>query len=188
LAKLLTFASSSISLSDQPCNQLLKADKMNQNEEIVSENSESAENVAASPETAGSSEDSQVSEVQKLQAEIAEQKDKFIRLYSEFENFRRRTAKEKLEMIQSANEQLIKTLLPVADDFERAEKSFKAKDDKDLRDFFLIYNKFKKTLDQAGVKVMELKPGSEFDADLHEAITQIPVDGRRVKRKDCRRC
>lgn len=152
---------------------------MNQNEEILSENSESAENMAAST----GAEETQVNELQKLQAEIAEQKDKFIRLYSEFENFRRRTAKEKLEMIQSANEQLIKTLLPVADDFERAAKSFKAKDDKDLEGFFLIYNKFKKTLDQAGVKVMELKAGSEFDADLHEAITQIPVEDEALKGK-----
>jgi molecular chaperone GrpE len=156
---------------------------MNQNEEIVSENSESPENVAGSPEVAAGAEEAQMNELQKLQAEIAEQKDKFIRLYSEFENFRRRTAKEKLEMIQSANEQLIKTLLPVADDFERAEKSFKAKDDKDLEGFFLIYNKFKKTLDQAGVKVMDLKPGSEFDADLHEAITQIPVQDDALKGK-----
>ncbi|HEX6891603.1 MAG TPA: nucleotide exchange factor GrpE [Chryseolinea sp.] len=154
---------------------------MNQNEEIISESGETAENVAASPENAGTAEENQVAELQKLQAEIAEQKDKFIRLYSEFENFRRRTAKEKLEMIQSANEQLIKTLLPVADDFDRAEKSFKAKDDKDLEGFLLIYNKFKKTLDQAGVKVMELKPGSPFDADLHEAITQIPVQDETLK-------
>lgn len=156
---------------------------MNQNEEIISEKSEGAENVAGSPETVAGAEGTQVNELQKLQAEIAEQKDKFIRLYSEFENFRRRTAKEKLEMIQSANEQLIKTLLPVADDFERAEKSFKTKDDKDLEGFFLIYNKFKKTLDQAGVKVMDLKPGSAFDADLHEAITQIPVQDDALKGK-----
>jgi molecular chaperone GrpE len=156
---------------------------MNQNEEIISENNDGAENVAASHETTNSAEDTQVSELQKLQAEIAEQKDKFIRLYSEFENFRRRTAKEKLEMIQSANEQLIKTLLPVADDFERAEKSFKTKDDKDLEGFLLIYNKFKKTLDQAGIKVMEVKTGDEFDADLHDAITQIPVDDEALKGK-----
>jgi molecular chaperone GrpE len=156
---------------------------MSQNEEIISENGQSAENVAASSETGAGAEENQVTELQKLQAEIAEQKDKFIRLYSEFENFRRRTAKEKLEMIQSANEQLLKTLLPVADDFERAEKSFKAKDDKDLEGFFLIYNKFKKTLDQAGVKVMSVNPGSDFDADLHEAITQIPVTDEALKGK-----
>ena len=155
---------------------------MNQNEEMVSENTEGTENVSASSETVNA-EESQGNELQKVQTELAEQKDKFIRLYSEFENFRRRTAKEKLEMIQSANEQLLKTLLPVADDFERAEKSFRTKDVKDLEGFFLIYNKFKKTLDQAGVKIMEVKAGSEFDADLHEAITQIPVDDEALKGK-----
>jgi len=146
---------------------------MNQNEEIVSEKNESSENLAASPEKGP--EDGLAAEIAKLQSEVGEQKDKFIRLYSEFENFRRRTAKEKIDMIQSANESLIKTLLPVADDFERATKSFKDKDVKELEGFLLIHNKFKKTLDQAGVKVMELKAGSEFNADLHEAITQIPV-------------
>ncbi len=157
---------------------------MNQNEEILSEGGETAENLAASQETAdATSENSQDSQVLKLQAELAEQKDKFIRLYSEFENFRRRTAKEKLEMIQSANEQLLKAFLAVADDFERAEKSFKDKNDKDLEGFFLIYNKFKKTIEQAGVKIMDLKQGSSFNADLHEAITQIPVADQSLKGK-----
>ena len=104
---------------------------MNQNEEILSENSEAAENLTASQDKVDGNENSLESQVLKLQAELAEQKDKFIRLYSEFENFRRRTAKEKLEMIQSANEQLLKSLLPVADDFDRAEKSLKEKNDKD---------------------------------------------------------
>lgn len=109
---------------------------MNQNEEILSEGGETAENLAASQETPdATSENSQDGQVLRLQAELAEQKDKFIRLYSEFENFRRRTAKEKLEMIQSANEQLLKAFLAVADDFERAEKSFKDKNDKDLEGF-----------------------------------------------------
>jgi molecular chaperone GrpE len=149
---------------------------MNQNEEILSENQESAENLAGNQDASqAQTGNGQAAELAKLQSELGEQKDKFIRLYSEFENFRRRTAKEKLDMIQSANEQLLKTLLPVADDFERAEKSFRAKDDKDLEGFFLIHNKFKKTLDQAGVRVMDVKSGSDFNADLHEAITQVPV-------------
>lgn len=148
---------------------------MNQNEEIVSENNESPENLSGSTEKAATEETLVAGDIAKLQNELGEQKDKFIRLYSEFENFRRRTAKEKLEMIQSANEHLLKTLLPVADDFERAEKSFKDKTDKDLEGFFLIANKFRKTLEQAGVKVMDVKAGSGFNADLHEAITQIPV-------------
>lgn len=75
-------------------------------------------------------------ELNKLKAELTESKDKYIRLYSEFENFRRRTAKEKLELTQSANEQLIRAFLPVIDDFERAEKSFKDKNDKELEGFF----------------------------------------------------
>jgi len=146
---------------------------MNQNEEILSENNGAPENMAGSPTEA--TETTVAAEVNKLQNDLAEQKDKFIRLYSEFENFRRRTAKEKLELIQSANEGLLKTLLPVMDDYERAEKSFQNNGEKDLEGFILIHNKFKKILEQAGLKVMELKAGSEFDADLHEAITQIPV-------------
>ncbi len=157
---------------------------MNQNEEILSENNEATENMAASQETeSGTEETNQVNDLLRLQNELSEQKDKYIRLYSEFENFRRRTAKEKLEMIQSANEQLLKTLLPVADDFDRAEKSFNDKNDKELEGFFLIYNKFKKTIDQAGVKIMDVKAGSDFDADLHEAITQIPAADESLKGK-----
>lgn len=121
--------------------------------------------------------------MKKIQAELAEQKEKFIRLYSEFENFRRRTAKEKLELIQSANEQLIKTLLPIIDDFDRAAKSSEDKNDKELEGFFLIHSKFKKVLDQAGVKSMDIKAGSEFNADLHEAITQIPAPDETLKGK-----
>jgi molecular chaperone GrpE len=122
-------------------------------------------------------------ELNKLKGELTESKDKYIRLYSEFENFRRRTAKEKLELTQSANEQLIRAFLPVIDDFERAEKSFKDKNDKELEGFFLIYNKFKKILDQNSVKVMELGPGSEFNADFQEAITQIPAPDEKLKGK-----
>ncbi|SKC39033.1 nucleotide exchange factor GrpE [Ohtaekwangia koreensis] len=158
---------------------------MNQNEEILSENTdEVADNLPETPaeENKAVKEEGQV-DSSKLQAELAEQKDKYLRLYSEFDNFRRRTAKEKLEMVQSANEQLIKALLPVADDFERAEKSFKDKESKELEGFFLIYNKFKKTLDQYGVKIMDAGAGSEFNPDLHEAITQIPTPDEKLKGK-----
>lgn len=160
-----------------------------QNEEIISENNNTAENLSATEATAGAAEgqapqpETGAADVLKVQNELAEQKDKYIRLYSEFDNFRRRTAKEKLEMVQSANEQLIRTLLPVLDDFERAEKSFKDKQDKDLEGFFLIYNKFKKTLEQTGVKPMDIGAGSEFNADVHEAITQIPVPDEKLKGK-----
>jgi molecular chaperone GrpE len=157
---------------------------MNQNEEIVSENTaEVADNLPESSAEDAKNVKEEQADIAKLQGEVAEQKDKYIRLYSEFDNFRRRTAKEKLEMIQSANEQLLKALLPVVDDFERAEKSFKDKDSKELEGFFLIYNKFKKTLDQYGVKTMEAGAGSEFNPDLHEAITQIPAPDEKLKGK-----
>lgn len=120
--------------------------------------------------------------VKKLKDELAEAKDKYIRLYAEFDNFRRRSSKEKLEMIQSANEQLLKALLPVADDFERAEKSFKERNDKEAEGFFLIQNKFKKTLEQQGVKAMESQ-GADFNPDFHEAITQIPTPDEKLKGK-----
>jgi molecular chaperone GrpE len=148
------------------------------NEQAVAENTE--ESMETQTETAGQPVDNASL---KLQNEISEQKDKYLRLYSEFENFRRRTSKEKLEMIQSANEQLIKALLPVADDFERAEKSFRDKNDKELEGFFLIQNKFRKTLEQYGVKVMTIEPGASFDADVHEAITQIPAPSENLKGK-----
>lgn len=121
--------------------------------------------------------------VKKLKDELAESKDKYVRLYAEFDNFRRRSSKEKLEMIQSANEQLLKALLPVADDFERAEKAFKERNDKEAEGFFLIQNKFKKTLEQYGVKPMECPPGTNFNPDLHEAITQVPAPEEKLKGK-----
>ena len=114
---------------------------------------------------------------------MAEAKDKYVRLYAEFENHRRRTSREKLEMIQGANEQLLKSLLPVTDDFDRAESSFKDKNDKGSEGFFLIQNKFKKLLEQYGVKVMEVSKGSDFNPDLHEAITEVPETDENLKGK-----
>jgi len=114
-------------------------------------------------------------EVGKVKEELEASKDKYIRLYSEFENFRKRTAREKLELIQSANEQLLIALLPVLDDFERAENAATDKNNQEVAGFFLIQSKFRKVLELYGVKVMNIQPGSDFDADFHEAITQIPA-------------
>jgi molecular chaperone GrpE len=157
-----------------------------ENENIPAEENASPENVVveeASTQQQKPAENESNAELVKMKGELAEQKDKYIRLYSEFENFRRRTSKEKLELIQSANEQLLRALLPVADDFERAEKSFKDKNDKELEGFFLIQNKFKKVLEQHQVKIMEVGQGSAFNADLHEAITQIPAPSDDLKGK-----
>lgn len=121
-----------------------------------------------------------------LQDELAESKDKYLRLYSEFENFRRRTAKEKLDMVQTANADLITSLLPVIDDFERAEKSFSG-DDTDAKamkeGLDLVFSKFRKALEQKGLEVMEHKQGTDFDPEFHDAITQIPAPEEKLKGK-----
>ena len=122
-------------------------------------------------------------EIKRLKSEVDEAKDKYLRMYSEFENFRRRTSKEKLELIQSASENVLTILLPVLDDFERAEKVFRELDTKEAEGFLLIYNKFRKVLEQAGVKEMDLKKGSDFNADVHEAISQIPAPSDELKGK-----
>ena len=120
----------------------------------------------------------------KTTSELAELKDKYLRLYADFENFRRRTAKEKLDMINSASESLLKSLIPVIDDFERAKQSMDSTDDitavKEGVD--LIYAKFTKTLESKGLKPMVSK-GEPFDADLHESITQFPAPSPELKGK-----
>ena len=145
------------------------------------------EEVKNKSEQAGQAEESEMDKkLQRLEDELAESKDKYLRLYSEFENFRRRTAKEKLEMVQTANEDLMQALVPIIDDFERAEKSFE--DEKtDLKaakeGVQLIYNKLKKALEQKGLKAMEGKEGMDFDPEFHEAITQIPAPKKSLKGK-----
>ena len=126
-----------------------------------------------------------VSEEDRLKTELDEAKDKYLRLYSEFENFRRRTAKEKLEQIATATANLMVELLPVVDDFERAQvANEKQKDIEAIKEGFnLIHDKLFKTLVQKGLKVMETDKGTPFDAELHEAITQIPVEEEDLKGK-----
>ncbi len=116
-------------------------------------------------------------ELDKLSDSLEESKDKYLRLYSEFENFRRRTAKERLDLINSANADLISALLPVLDDFERAQKA--AEGDQamaaQIEGMNLIYHKLLKELEQKGLKPMDNLVGSKFDAEMHEAISQIPA-------------
>jgi len=118
--------------------------------------------------------------VTRLKDELAESRDKFLRLYAEFENYRRRTAKERLELIQNANENLMKALLPVTDDFDRAEKALKEAAPKESEGITLVVNKFRKILEQNGLKIMDTSSGN-FDPDFHEAITQVPVPDKTGK-------
>ncbi len=122
--------------------------------------------------------------IKELEAKLDEQKDKFLRLYAEFENYRRRTSKEKLALSQTASENLISKLLPVMDDYERAQKAYNDKED--LQAFKegieLIADKYWKILAQEGLEVIDSN-NKEFNTDEHEAITKIPAPSEDLKGK-----
>ncbi|WEK36251.1 MAG: nucleotide exchange factor GrpE [Candidatus Pseudobacter hemicellulosilyticus] len=115
-------------------------------------------------------------ETEKLKAEIQELKDKYLRQAAEFDNFRRRTAKERMELIQTAGKDVISSLLDVMDDCDRAEKQLQAAGDNAAAQegIQLVFNKLRSTLQARGLKAMSAI-GAEFNPDLHEAITEIPA-------------
>lgn len=119
----------------------------------------------------------------KLEIEVAELKEKYLRLYSDFENFRKRTAKERIDLIKTASEDVLKDLIPVVDDFERAFKASENQTDvAKLREGNeLIFHKLIKTLESKGLKPMADLIGKPFDADTQEAITQIPAPTEELK-------
>lgn len=123
-----------------------------------------------------SNEDEGISEIEKLTSELAEQKDKFLRQAAEFENYKRRTAKERMELFQTAGKDIIVSLLDVLDDTARAEKQMENSEDiNQLKEGnALIFNKLKNILSQKGLKAMECV-GEEFDVEQHEAITEVPA-------------
>lgn len=157
-----------------------KNDEQELNQEFESQEVENAEDQEQVVE--------ELSVEEKLSLELSEQKDKFLRLYSEFENFRKRTAKERLELIATANESLLLSILPVLDDFERAEKAMaSATEVKPIKEGIqLVKDKFIKILDAKGLVEIETK-NQVFDTELHEAITQIPAPNDKMKGKimDC---
>lgn len=125
-----------------------------------------------------------VSAEDKTYHELVELKDKYLRLYADFENFRRRTAKEKMELLANANEGMLVALLPVVDDFVRAMQSIETTDDIAAvkEGVSLIYNKLNRALESKGLKPMTAK-GEVFNADLHESITQFPAPTDDLKGK-----
>ncbi len=115
---------------------------------------------------------------EKLQDEIQEQKDKYLRLMAEFDNYRRRTAKERLDLIQTAGKDVVISLLDVLDDCDRAEKQLQTTDNIELQKegVQLVFNKIRSTLQSKGVKLME-SINTDFDVEKHEAITEIDALG-----------
>jgi molecular chaperone GrpE len=122
--------------------------------------------------------------LKEMQKELQEQKDKYLRLSADFDNFRKRTMKEKIDMSKQAGEEIYVKILPVIDDLERAMKSIDEAKEMDAvkEGMLLIYNKFKEYLNQQGVREIEAMH-QEFDTDVHEAVTQIPSEDKKLKGK-----
>lgn len=121
---------------------------------------------------------------EKLQEDLGKEKDKFLRLFAEFENYKKRTSKERMELFKTAGQEVIVSLLPVMDDFDRALKELSKSDEKEMfKGIELISNKFRETLKNKGLQEMEVKQGDAFDAEVHDAITQIPAPSKKLKGK-----
>lgn len=144
---------------DKAAEDLLKAA-----EEVVNEAAEDQQ----SEEPAEEPEATEADKVQEMGEKLAEMNDKYLRLYSEYENYRKRTTQEKADLLLNGSREMMKAILPVIDDFERA---LAATEDEGVQ---LIYNKMMKILEQKGLRAMEVK-GEKFDENLHEAITRIPA-------------
>jgi molecular chaperone GrpE len=122
--------------------------------------------------------------LEELTYSVEQEKEKFLRLFAEFENFKKRTAKERLELFKTANQEVIASLIPVLDDFNRANQQIEnGAETVDIDGFKLIYNKFSEVLKSSGLSSTTAKIGDAFDAEFHEAITQIPAPTEAEKGK-----
>ncbi|APS39018.1 MULTISPECIES: nucleotide exchange factor GrpE [Salegentibacter] len=146
---------------------------------------EAIDEVEGEKENEDNNDDSpEFTEEEKLKEDLQKEKDKFLRLFAEFENYKRRTSKERLELFKTANQEVMTAMLPVLDDFDRALKEIGKSGDKNLvQGVELIHNKFKETLNSKGLEAMNVKEGDAFDSEIHEAITQIPAPKDKLKGK-----
>lgn len=156
------------------------AEKELNNEEILNETEQTAD--ASAEQGIPSAEE--LSAEEKLSEELAKEKDKFLRLFAEFENYKKRTSKERIDLFKTANQEVLQAMLPVLDDFDRALVQIaKSGDESLVKGVELIHNKLKDTLVSKGLEQVELKAGDAFDADFAEAITQIPAPTEDLKGK-----
>ncbi|MGM0634456.1 MAG: nucleotide exchange factor GrpE [Bacteroidota bacterium] len=151
--------------------------------EASTDNSTSTEEKQADNEEA-KSEEKELSPEEQLQTDLDAQKEKYLRLFAEFENYKRRTSKERLELFKTASQEVMQAMLPVLDDFDRAMKEVSKAEDKNLiKGIELINNKLIETLKSKGLAEMNVSAGDDFDADIHEAITQVPAPDKKMKGK-----
>ena len=166
---------------------MLKKKKNNQTEDTQNNDvatSATEEQSETNTETVPLPEDDENAEVEKLKSEVAEANDKYLRLYAEFDNFKRRTSKERMELLQTAGKDVIVDLLVILDDFERAAKAMEsATDIESIKEGVnLVHSKLRNILTAKGLKEMNAK-GTPFDPDLHDAITNIPASSDDLKGK-----
>jgi molecular chaperone GrpE len=147
-------------------------------------NSEEVNTAEASAETTENNQP-ELSAEEKLKAQVDELNDKYIRLLAEFDNFKRRTAKERIELFKVANQETLKAMIVVLDDFDRAQKSMDNANDIDAlkEGLKLVHHKLKNTLQSQGLAEMENSVGKVFDTDQHEAVTNIPAPNEEMKGK-----
>jgi len=148
-------------------------------EETIDTTSDDIDGAEAQPEPA-----EELTVEEKLQEDLGKEKDKFLRLFAEFENYKKRTSKERIDLFKTAGQEVIVSMLPILDDFDRALKELsKSDEDEMFKGIELISNKFKETLKNKGLLEMEVKQGDTFDAEVHDAITQIPAPNKKLKGK-----
>ena len=159
-----------------------KKDKNQPLEEIQTENQ------AEMPEETVEQDDQE--SVEEMGPEVAltqaleKEQDKFLRLFAEFENYKKRTTRERMELFKTAGQEIMFSMLPILDDFDRALTEIGKSEDKEmLKGVELIHTKLKETLRNKGLEVVACKKGDVFDAEIHEAITQIPAPSKKLKGK-----
>lgn len=161
-----------------------------ENQEIIDHESESQtqqkekEQDAQTDQDQDTAAETPLSEEEQLKKSLANEQDKFLRLFAEFENYKKRTSKERMDLFKTANQEVIVAMLPVVDDFERALKELSKDESSDLfKGVSLIQNKFWGVLKNKGLEEVAVKAGDVFDSELHDAITQIPAPDKKMKGK-----
>jgi molecular chaperone GrpE len=156
-------------MEDEVLNNIENQDSEQEGSSLGNENNEKGEELSAE---------------EQLQADLNKEKDKFLRLFAEFENYKRRTSKERMDLFKTAGQEVIVSLLPVIDDFDRALREISKSEDQEMfKGVELISNKFKETLKNKGLQEIDIKQGDAFDAEIHDAITQIPAPNKKLKGK-----
>ena len=158
--------------AEEILNEEISKEQINKNSEVI----DNQEEVVNEEETK--------SKEERFEEDLIKEKDKFLRLFAEFENYKKRTSKERIDLFKTAGQEVIVALLPVLDDFDRALKELVKSQDKEMfKGVELINGKLKETLKSKGMEEVQAKQGDTFDAEIHNAITQIPAPSKKLKGK-----